>query len=271
MTQRDLVARASRRDWPEFDALFRQTVHPVHRFLYGLTGDRVRAELLTVRTFEAAWQQGVPSLSHMPFVAWMLRLALQIANREGTDRGGAPQGWPEGVDPEGWRAFRALDREARVALLLRVGERLAPGNVAQVMGRDASAVRKAVYRGVAAAAGVPATGLLDQQWDVFERLLETALRNEDNAPDGPISEGTRAVGRMCLVLRADPTFVLRTKVKLATTAKAEAAGRKNTSGSERRRNNRRGPSFLEVRKPAREASERGGRNGFLTQGPRVSN
>lgn len=255
MNERDLLGRAPQRDWPAFDILFRQTVHPVHRFLLGLCGDRLQAEALAVRTFEAAWQHGVPDHTRMPFVAWVLRLALQLTRREGVGGPALVGEAPDGVETGVWWAFQGLDREAKAALLLRVGEGLPTGVVAQVTGADVAAVRAAVYRGAVISSGAAPNGLPVRQWDAFERLLDAARADGgEDASGDPLVRGARSVARMYQRLRAAPAFVLRTKVKLATAAKAEAHDKKGNGRMNRRRNNGRGPAFVEVQNPERAAS-----------------
>ena len=253
MGERELRAQTSQRDWASFDALFRQTVHPVHRFLFRLCGERLQAEHLTLRTFETAWEQGLPRLTHRPSPAWVLRVALQLARREVPPGPAAAAEPPEDVEPEIWRALQGLDRETKAALLLRVGERLPAGAVAQITGADVSDVRAAVCRGALAGAGLPPGGAPVQQWDALERLLDAALTEASEDAEEPLARGALAMARAYQCLRADPAFILRTKVKLATAAKAETHGKDSTDRPARHRNNGRGPAFIEVRKPARGA------------------
>lgn len=153
-----LVARAQR-DPAEFVTLYDRYVQSVYRYHFSRVGNAPDAQDLTAQTFLAALE-ALPRYRHRGyFAAWLFRIArsqrgtfFRSRSRE-TDSEPAEAAPAPGdalaalVERAPLRALlRALDDDERELLNLRYAADLKFGEIADLLGRNEAAVKKALYR-----------------------------------------------------------------------------------------------------------------------------
>ncbi len=147
-----------------FEALYRQYLTPVYRYLYLKTGSPAEAEDLTSKVFLAALE-GLPRYRHQGhFSAWLFSLARRKAAdyyrgrqpQASLDEGESEPHAPEAdllagvIHAEELRSLggliAALPEEERELVRLRFAAGLGFEVIAAVLGKKTSAVKMALYR-----------------------------------------------------------------------------------------------------------------------------
>jgi len=162
-----LVSRASGGDREAFGELYDRYVTPVYRHMYCIVNDRQLAEDLTAQAFLQALQAiGRYEERGLPFLAWLLRIARNLAinhwrvqgnhnssRNDGSDRASlSPELFCEAKlrEEEVWRAVRSLGGDQRQVIILRFVDGLSYPEVAQVLAKSIGAVRVIQYRALSA-------------------------------------------------------------------------------------------------------------------------
>lgn len=162
--ERELVHRAIDRDTGAFAELYDRHVVRVYRHIYYIVNDRREAEDLTAQTFLKAWE-AIDRYRERgaPFVAWLLRIAHNVAVsylRSRRDHGNLDEAFvdqklhrnPEealeqSADEDNIRqAILELGEEQRQVIILRFVEELDHRQVAAVIGKSVPAVRVIQHR-----------------------------------------------------------------------------------------------------------------------------
>jgi len=171
------LAQAAKRDVNAFDALYHRYADRVYRYCYARTHNRADAEDLTAQTFLACLESLKRYREHNTFAAWLFRIARNTCAHYHRENYAHPEselledcplpnviGLSENADTNAQnpeqaairhalrdclhRAMRILSSDRREALRLRFWGGLSAREAAQVMRRDASAIKMLVWRGI---------------------------------------------------------------------------------------------------------------------------
>jgi len=162
--ERQLVQRASDKDGAAFAELYDRHVVRVYRHIYYLVNDRGETEDLTAQTFLKAWEAvGRYKERGVPFVAWLLRIAHNLAvsylraRRDHSeledvhvenklDRN-PEQALEQSADEQRLRdAVMKLRDEQRQVIMMRFVEEMDYPQVAAILGKSVPAVRVIQHR-----------------------------------------------------------------------------------------------------------------------------
>jgi RNA polymerase sigma-70 factor (ECF subfamily) len=162
--ERQLIAKAVRRDASAFASLYDLHVVRVYRHIYYLVANDRDSEDLTAQTFLKAWEAiGRYRDRGAPFVAWLLRIAHNVAISHIRARRAHsaldesyvdqqqirnPEEALDRLDEEGSvrEALLNLRDEQRQVLMLRFVEELDYAQVAKLIGKSVPAVRVIQHR-----------------------------------------------------------------------------------------------------------------------------
>lgn len=161
----ELIARAGRGDREAFGVLYERYASRVLRHVYHLTTDQDAAEDVAAQTFLNALEaihryeaRGVP------FLAWLLRIAYNLAMNHQKSRNNGTARLPDTMEIEGdlcspeesceakaegqrvWEGVRRLRNDQRQVIVMHFLDGLSYSDIAGVLGKSIGAVRVIQHR-----------------------------------------------------------------------------------------------------------------------------
>lgn len=160
--QEDALVAEAKKDSQAFARLYDLYVQPVYRYLLSKIGNEQEAEDLTAQTFLAALQ-GLPRYKHRGnFAAWLFSIARNKSidyYRKETRQRNIEEGSLNSMDSK-WiqermktdhtldlsRLIKSLPEEEQELLRLRFVAQMRFREIASLIGKNESAVKKSIYR-----------------------------------------------------------------------------------------------------------------------------
>jgi len=159
------LARRARHDPGAFAELYHRHVGPIYRYHLARTGDPDDAQDLTSKTFLAALESIGTYRESSPFLGWLFGIAShKVGDHYRAQRHNLPLDNADNLpDPQyhledvAWQRhrlshisqiLRSLSPDRAEALVLRIFAGMSAAEVGQVMGKNESAVRMLVHRGL---------------------------------------------------------------------------------------------------------------------------